>query len=350
MSSRTTRRFAVTVAALAALFASAPPIAAETGPSIWARARYPEIDERLQVLRRAEALMLKYRALQRRRRDEREVAMGTLYLRDARKVLEEGGAASSRDATLRHRLAEVRFELHDYAGAAALYESIVRAQTPAPMRESAFTDLAICYARLDRHDEEIHAYSEALALQSHPSRRATLLANRAEAYMFKGNLTAAIEGYRAALALLSPMDLLRFGATTLWGLGVALDRSGDLDGGIEAILLARTYDPQDKQLAAGSWFYVPEHDAHWYKALGFWTAARRASLGAVRAEAIGRAVTAWQDYIASAPAADPWLPLAKARLKACEKERDLARKKARSPRKPAGGSPDALDAAEENAP
>jgi hypothetical protein len=41
-------------------------------------------------------------------------------------------------------------------------------------------------------------------------------------------------------------------------------------------------------------------------------------------------VTAWEEYIESAPAGDQWLPIAKARLKTCEKERDIALQKARA--------------------
>ena len=50
-----------------------------------------------------------------------------------------------------------------------------------------------------------------------------ILANRAEAYMLLGDIGPAVEGYRAALGLLSTDHLLYgSGATTLWGLAVAL--------------------------------------------------------------------------------------------------------------------------------
>lgn len=331
MSSRG-RRLVITLAALAGLCAALPQADAHAAPSIWTRARNPAIERRVQLLGQAEALLLKYRALQVRGR--REVVMGRLYLGEALKVLEEGGAATSRDPILRFRLAEVHFELTNWTKAAPLYESVLRSRVSAPMRQRAYSELALCYARLDRHDDEIRAYTEALALQPIPSARATLLANRAEAYMYKGDLTSAIEGYRAALLLHTPGQLVSYAATTLWGLAVALDRSGDLEAGFASIQLARTYDKFDKQLSSGSWFYVPEYDVHWYKALGHWSSARATDLGAVRAEEIGRAVTAWEEFIENARPDDPWLPLARARLKMCVKERDRALEKARSASKP----------------
>jgi hypothetical protein len=142
-----------------------------------------------------------------------------------------------------------------------------------------------------------------------------------------GQLAPAIEGYRAALASLAQTEM-QAGVTTLWGLSVALDRSGDLEEGLQAIRLARSYDPSDTLIRDRRvWTFDPEHDEHWYAALGHWSAARHAELGAARAEWYARAVTAWEEYIATAPADDRWIPIAKARLKQCEKERDSAQKR-----------------------
>src|SRR4029079_8260597 len=89
-------------------------------------------------------------------------------------------------------------------------------------------------------------------------------------------ITAAVAGYRTALGLLSA-DHMMFGSgsTTLWGLAVALDRSGDLDSGLESVRVARSYDAQDKHLNGPGWFYLPAYDRHWYEALGHWQVARK---------------------------------------------------------------------------
>ncbi len=142
--------------------------------------------------------------------------------------------------------------------------------------------------------------------------------------MLLGDYTSAIAGYRAALALLSN-DHLMFGSgpTTIWGLAVALDRADELDSGLEAVRLARTYDPQDKHLNGPGWFYLPDYDRHWYEALGHWQVGRKSEVApSVRADAYVRAVASWEKYVASAAHDDKWLPLARVRLKQCEKERD----------------------------
>ena len=134
----------------------------------------------------------------------------------------------------------------------------------------------------------------------------------------------AAEGYREALRERLPAEMWRLGVTTLWGLGVALDRSGDLDAAIQAIQMARTYDPGDQQIHGPGWFYAIPHDEAWFEALGHWAAARKTDLKSVRAFAYARAIESWEEYVARAPKGDRYLPIAQARLAACEKERDTA--------------------------
>src|SRR5262249_59502959 len=95
--------------------------------------------------------------------------------------------------------------------------------------------------------------------------------------------------------LWTPRDL-RYAPSTYWGLAVALDRSGELDAAMEAIGLARSYDPHDKSIspAGGSWFFSPEYDEAWYTALGHWAHARAATLRAARIESYLAAIRAWE--------------------------------------------------------
>ncbi len=331
-------------AALAAAVALAAPVAG-AAPTVWARARDPEIDRRAALVAEADGLLSRYAQLQRSPLRERVDEIGPLWLLEARKLYEQAGAPASRDVGLRLKYASLLADLKDYAGAAAHIEALLGAgprrggkpalEVPAPYRADAWRELAICYARLGRHRDEIKAYGEALALEPHGRTRSQLLANRAEAYMALGDIIAAIEGYRAALAALSAREMFRYGVTTLWGLAVALDRSGDLDGAMESIDLARSYDRTDQLLHGPGWFYVPEHDEAWYAALGAWAAARGAELGAARAELYAQAISSWEEYIQRAPPDDQWLPLARARLTRCEQERDRAVRQ----RRPAAPAP-----------
>jgi tetratricopeptide (TPR) repeat protein len=326
---RAASRLLAGVLALGSLLGSSP---ASADPSVWSRARDPELARRHAAMKEVEGVLLRYdRSQEQQYPEQYRITLGTLTLRDARKILEDAGALTSRDPMMRYRLAQVVYELRDYPKATQIYASIARSPSlPAPFRASALLALGTCYAHVGQRDEEIKAYTEALAITALGTSRATILANRAEAYMGRGEITAAIQGYREALAALSsvhPIDSILYGVTPLWGLGVALDRSGDLEGGIRSIRLAREYDPNDRLISRPDWFYSPPHDEAWYMALGFWTRARHATQGAARAEAFARAIEAWERYIEKAPPGDAWVPLAKARLRACEKERDADRKK-----------------------
>jgi tetratricopeptide (TPR) repeat protein len=315
----------VVVAASLALVSSS----AAAAPSVWQRARVPEVGRRAALIAEAGELLLKYQGIARsryeQRLDGREIdTLGELYLTRAAQLLEAAGAATSKDLFVRDQLAEIYASdlVKKNREAAALLESIARADPPPPLRARVYAQLAIAYAHLDRVDDEIAAYGEALRVQPVAGERSLLLANRAEALMRLGDVTDAIAGYRAALALLTSDYLLVEAPTTLWGLAVALDRSGDLDGGLETVRLARAYDPKDTRLDGLGWFFSPDYDRHWYHALGHWAVARKADLDSVRAESYSHAVTDWEEYVASAAHDDKWVDLARVRLRQCEKERD----------------------------
>lgn len=321
-SNRTPQRSAALALAAALLLFGVHDAAAD--PSIWSQARSADQGRLATAVADAEALQLKYRHITRTHPDEDGAVVGELFLRQAREVLEQAGAARSPDPRVRYQLAEVRHLLHDEAAAVKLFETVVTVETtPQSIRAEAYSQLAEAYTRLGRFDDEIRAYDAALRFEPQPFARARLLANRAESYMAIGDITAAVDGYRGAIGLLSaPIEMFTLGPTTLWGLAVALDRSGDLDGALEAIRLARTYDPLDRNLNGPGWFYVPAYDRFYYQALGHWSAARRATLSAVRAAEYLSAVAHWQEYLDSAAPDDRWIGVARARLRQSEKERD----------------------------
>jgi len=295
-------------------------------PSVWARARDPEAELRRGLVRMAETLHLKFlheRREHRRALSRAEVdALARSYLRPAATLLEQAGVARSPDLFLRSELAELYGMLGRHDEVVAVLESVVR-DAPPVLRSRSWAELAQSYAHLGRTPDEIVAYGKALETQPRSSERARLYANRAEAYMLLGDVTAAVHGYRAALTVLSADYMLSgLGPTTLWGLAVALDRSGDLDGGMDAVRLARSYDADDKLINGPDWFYVPDYDAHWYAALGHWTVARRSDVPSVRVEAYARAVASLERFVKEAtPHDDRWLALARVRLEQCKKER-----------------------------
>jgi len=329
----------------ALVFASAllsPEVVA--APTVWARARQPSVARSAALLEEADQFLLKQELLREENEDPSGVEfmqMGPVYMLEAEKRLEEAGGASSPDPRVRLRYGYVLRRLgqdHSKDGlgqvkikaAVDVLVTVARAKNVAPtVLAAAWNELAICYAVLGVRDEEVHAYGEALALEPLGRHRAVLLANRAESFMAMGKLDDAIRGYREAMRSLLPYEMFDNGVTTLWGLAVALDRDGDLDGALESIALARAYDRDDRKIHSSSWFFSPPYDEAWYEALGFWSLARATEQGAVRAEAYARALDAWRDYLARAPEGDRWIPLARARQKLCEKERDRALEAAR---------------------
>ncbi|MBW2526487.1 MAG: hypothetical protein JRI23_20065, partial [Deltaproteobacteria bacterium] len=262
-------------------------------------------------------------------------ASRALILRDARQRLERMGAARSDDPVLRHHLARVLYGLFEMDGdrshlraAVGHLRMVTRSRAPSTLRAEALNDLAMCYARLDRHPQETTTYDQALQLDPHAEAQAILLANQAEGFMAQGNVTRALRGYRASIAATPAYALHRIAVTTWWGYAVALDRSGNLAGALRQIETARSYDPEDTRLGSDSWVYLPAYDEHWYAALGHWQHGRQAQQPQERLRAYEQALLAWTAYRRAAPPDDRWQALARIRHDQCREEQRRARDRA----------------------
>jgi tetratricopeptide (TPR) repeat protein len=309
-------------AALLAMLASAP---VSAGPSVWSQARDPRVSVQDALVRDAQKTVLRYRRMSRSMTAGSQAsAVASLVLRDARLTLARVVAGGATDFGVRLLYVEVLRESNARDEALKVVTQLLKERPPAPIRAEALGKLAILYALAERREEEIQAYTAALELEPHGFARSELLANRAEALMATGDVTAAIEGYRAALAPLTTVEMFYAAPTTLFGLGVALDRAGNPEAALEAVRLARQYDSIDKGLRSSTWFFSPSYDAHWYWALGGWSCGRFSQVGAVRSECYNSAVAEWQLYIESAPENDRWVPLAHVRLAAVKRERERA--------------------------
>lgn len=303
---------------LAATLGAAP---ASAGPSVWTRARDPKVNAQEETVREAQRAFLRYRRM-RIAAGPRAPSVAALMLKDTRMALARVVESGAADFGARLLYADVLRESRENDAAIEVLKKLLADRPPAPIRADALGDIAILYAMTGQREHEIRSYTQALEIEPHGLARSQLLANRAEAMMAVGDVTAAIDGYRAALAPLTTVEMFWRGSTTLFSLGVALDRAGNPEAGMESVRLARSYDPADKALTRGTWFFSPPHDEHWYWALGAWTCGRSGSLWALRAECYERAVAEWEQYIQAAPEGDPWVALAKVRLAAVKRERD----------------------------
>ena len=327
--------------AIAALLVALAPASASADPTVWGRAADPKAAQAADALAEYRALYTSYLELSIK---PDSTVSPTGYLHRARHLLEAGGAMTSSDPALRAALARVESSLHGHdhdihhvERALELLSWVVRWRRGAhqasearsiglstEFHSSVLGELALCYAHLERRRDEIAGYNDALAIEVRPFQRSVLLANQAEGLMAEGDLVGSIRGYREALALLPNIVVALRGATTVWGLAVALDRSGDHPAALEQVNLARSYDPKDEQFNE-NWFFMPPYDEQWYAALGHEAHAAAATDPESRIAALEKAIDSWRGYIAAAPSTDRWLGLAEQRLHRAERARASAR-------------------------
>jgi tetratricopeptide (TPR) repeat protein len=169
-----------------------------------------------------------------------------------------------------------------------------------------------------------------------PDARATLLLNRAETRMARGDLQRAIDDYRQSLALASDPELRALG---YYGLGISLERDGDLPSALGAMRAASAARPPTlprSVLDGPGVFFLPRYDRHYYEALEAMASAEQASDPEVKLLELQRAIGHWSRYLTYAePAAHRWVRNARLHRLACTREFDeLARREREGRRRP----------------
>jgi tetratricopeptide (TPR) repeat protein len=260
-------------------------------------------------------------------------------LRRARSLLEQAHAADSPDVRLRFDLGEVYAspEIDDSQRAIDVLRPALDLAPDHPGAISAFIRLANAYAKLDRSEDERRVYERFLPKVTDEVARSTALLNLAEAHMHMGELEEAVAGYKATIDLAAQLPnqvemLYHTGALAVWGLAVALDRSGDVRGGAKEAELAVTLDRDMGIIRLNpDVFFVPARERDWYVALGFMEYAKQADEAGVAATWWARAEGCWRDYVAEARATahgeDRWLEIARARLEATHAQRMSVQKR-----------------------
>jgi tetratricopeptide (TPR) repeat protein len=143
----------------------------------------------------------------------------------------------------------------------------LRSDAPQLAPEETGFELAIALTREQRFAEAARAWTDVSALVGAGGERAvTVRTNLAETTMLAGDVEAAVGHYRRALAVAAAG---RSYQQALWGLAVALDRLGEH---------AEALSHVEKALHAEGWaqrvlrsdgvFFEPEHELHYYEALG----------------------------------------------------------------------------------
>lgn len=256
----------------------------------------------------------------------------------------------STDPRLRYDLGEVLYEQRRYDAAAEVLEKVLHDAPTEPQAHHAWLTLAFSEAHRDRPDDERAGYEKFLEDEPASGERIIALLNLAEADMRTHRLADAVAGYREVEKASSALSgATRTGVLAVWGLAIALDRSGDARAAAQEARLASHMDPEDRVSQrrpiigdTSSVFFVPEYEIYWYLALGSTEDARQAPNAEMAKYLWGRVVSLWKAYLKPAEGIEhpeAWNAIAKSHLAAAEKQLKSATDRAAKEPKPAQKRP-----------
>jgi tetratricopeptide (TPR) repeat protein len=245
-------------------------------------------------------------------------------------MLELAGGDELPDARVRFLLADLLIDasLGREEEARSILERALDQAPDSPLAGRGWFNLAIASAKLGDPERERSAYTRALGVVWEPRFRANIFVNRGESNMVLGDLEQAIRDYREGIRLAAGPD---HQALAHYGLGIALERSGDLPSALEAMRVAESIriPPWGSALDLPGVFFVPAYDRSYYRALGAMALARVAPDKPSRVAELERAALEWQNYLLDAdPDQHRWVIHARLHLGSVEKElRQLTRRK-----------------------
>jgi tetratricopeptide (TPR) repeat protein len=150
----------------------------------------------------------------------------------------------------------------------------LRALDPWYEAETVAFELGILYTREARFREAQAEYERALRLRLEVEGDSAVLGNLAEVTMLAGDLERSVRLYERAIGEGSSDQRL----LSLWGLAVALDRLGERARAIDSAQEALRSDQRPMHvLEQGGVFFVPAHERHYYRGLGFQAQAQLAA-------------------------------------------------------------------------
>lgn len=272
---------------------------ASAEPSLWQIARDPDERARARARQRAEQLFDQAGA---RRADPealRDLALGSAAL------LELSGGAR-RDPWQMVLLGRVLLEAEPRRAREAmqLVEQGLRRLPDSDFKRESWFDLGVGALQSGDNARALRAFTAALALAWDQDDRANVYRNRGKAQMLSGDLQAAVEDFRRAVKLARE---LKYVVLSHYGLGVALERSGDYPQGLQevaraaAIRLPAPPYPSEDALDL-PWLWTPEYDVHYFRALSAMAAAKDAPALDERLAAYEAALASWERYLPAAEA------------------------------------------------
>lgn len=301
---------------------SPSPARADTPPGAWDVARNPLAREQWTLHVRIERLL----APPPDDDSPGERSDVELRLEAARAMLEQADAATRPDVRLRFDLGRVYYGLADRQGGRDdLYVKAIAVLVPAlaeapdhPAATEALATLVYAYAKLNRPEDELAAWRVYIPRLADDRSRVVAMMNMGEAEMRVGQVDDALATFREVLRLCGELPNTTGVSQTyvlgLWDVAVALDRSGDPRGALDAASKARQIGVQGSKglpvsgsaLIASdpSVFFVPAWEREWYLALDAMAAARDAHDARESAAWLEAADRHWETYVDRASAGE----------------------------------------------
>lgn len=212
----------------------------------------------------------------------------------------------------------------------------LRAAAPELAPEETSFELAIALTREQRFAEAARTWTDVAALvDGGGEQTVTVRTNLAETTMLSGDVEAAVGHYRRALAVASAGRSYQL---ALWGLAVALDRLGEHGEALSHV---------EKALHAEGWalrvlrsegvFFEPEHELHYYEALGHEALADRDE-AKDRLGQLAAAATSYRAFLRGDGGHGPFADTAEANLARVAAALQAERKRTRPRGGPGSGS------------
>jgi tetratricopeptide (TPR) repeat protein len=285
-------------------------------PTLWQRAREPGVALRYKARVRAEQLFEHASDARADAQLMRDLSMGSVALMEL-----SGGAR--RDPWQAVLLGRVLLDAQPgrEREAIALIESGVQRLPDSDFKRASLFDVGLGAMLSGDLEHANRAFTAALSLAWDPDYRASIHRNRGKVRMLAGRLSEAVSDFRAAVQLARGVEVM---ALAHFGLGVALERSGDYPQGLQevargvAVRLPVPPYPSDSVLDLPSLRWFPEYDVHYFRALGAMSEAASADSREVEKDRYEVALESWDQYLPAAEASkDRFFPNAVRLHKRC---------------------------------
>ncbi len=274
--------------------------AAHAEPTLWQRALEPGAQARSHARIRAEQLFEQATDVRTDPEMQQDLSLGSAALMEL-----SGGAR--RDPWQAVLLGRVLLDAQPgrEQEAIALIESGLFALRDTDFKRASLFDVGLGAMLSGDMEHATKAFTAALALAWDPDYRASIHRNRGKARMLSGHLLEAVADFRAAVRLARGVEVM---ALSRFGLGVALERSGDYPQGMQeiargvAVRLPVPPYPSESVLDLPTLRWVPDYDVHYFRALAEMSEAESAASAALALQHYEAALEDWEQYVPAAEA------------------------------------------------